>query len=107
MLDGQSPDMDWLTREVVYGLFYADDGVLSFLETELLTYVALTCQPGMEVPRSYHIEGLKRLGMGLEEVEVVTKCAERVANWSGLDTSSWTPVAEVISWEQETAQKTS
>jgi len=99
ILGGQTPDMEWLTRDVVYGLFYADDGVLGFLETELLIYTAITCQAGMQLPRSFHIGGLKKLGLGVKEVEAITKCAERVAQWCGQDTSSWQPVADAISWD--------
>ena len=37
-------DFEWLTKEVVHGMFYADDAVLDFTESELITYMAIACQ---------------------------------------------------------------
>src|ERR1700712_1749365 len=90
-------DMEWLTKDVVYGLFYGDDGVLDMLETELITYTAIVCQ-GLHVPLINHLEGLKRMGLNMEEAQDVTACAKAVAQWAGQDTSAWRPVREMISW---------
>ncbi|KAL9094133.1 MAG: hypothetical protein Q9165_003548 [Trypethelium subeluteriae] len=91
-------DMEWLTKDVVYGLFYADDGVLDTLETELITYTAIACQ-GLHVPLVNHLEGLKRMGLSAAEAEGVTECGKAVAQWAGQDTSAWRSVHEVIAWD--------
>ncbi|TGO19732.1 hypothetical protein BPAE_0335g00030 [Botrytis paeoniae] len=91
-------DMEWLMKDVVYGLFYADDGVLEMEETELLTYTAIVCQ-GLPLTIVNHLAGLKRLGLNAEEAEGITKCAETVAQWVGQDTSAWRPVRDIILWD--------
>lgn len=90
-------NVDWLITDVVYGLFLADDGVLNMLETELMLYIAVLCQE-LNSPMLSHLNGLKRMGLNLAEVEGVTKCAKIVAEWAGNDTSAWRPVRELIEW---------
>ena len=98
MFMGWGADMEWLTKDVVYGLFYADDGVLDMLETELITYTAIACQ-GLHVPLANHLGGLRRMGLSAAEAEGVTTCAKTVVQWVGKDTSGWRPVGEVIAWD--------
>ncbi|QSZ30457.1 hypothetical protein DSL72_000011 [Monilinia vaccinii-corymbosi] len=88
-------DMEWLMKDVIYGLFYADDGVLDNLETELLTYTAIVCQ-GLPVTIVNHLMGLKRMGVNAAEAEGITKCAQAVAEWAGQDTSAWRPLSSSI-----------
>lgn len=96
--DGWGVDAEFVSRDVCYGLIYADDGVLDFVETEVIIYTAIACQ-GLHVPLVNHAGGLKRMGLSLDEVEGVTACAKRVAEWAGQDTSAWRPVRDVLDWE--------
>ena len=95
MLQTWGPDFAWLSKDVVYGLFYGDDSVLDMLETELITYASVACQ-GLFVPMGNHLSGLQRLGISLEEAEGATAAAEMVSKWTGQDTSSWPKVGELI-----------
>lgn len=75
-------DSEWLTKEIVYGMFYGDDTVLGFVDTELITYTAIMCQ-GLQVTIHNHLGGLLGMGLSVEEIEGVTECGELVAKWSG------------------------
>ena len=87
-------DFEWLTKDVVYGMFYADDSVLDALETELITYTAIACQ-GLPTTVQNHLGGLLTMGLTLEEIEQVTACSELVARWAGYDMKSWPDVRAV------------
>jgi hypothetical protein len=85
MMATQDEDWQWLTRDVVYGLFYSDDGVLSYLETELLTYTAIACQQSfMALLLANQLKGLTRMGLDREQCEGVTRVTYRVAEWMGI-----------------------
>lgn len=88
-------DFEWLTKDVVYGMFYADDSVLDALETELITYMAIACQ-GLETTVRNHLGGLLRMGLSVEEVEGVTDCGLMVARWAQRDTTGWPDVRAVV-----------
>ncbi|KAF6218599.1 hypothetical protein HO133_005950 [Letharia lupina] len=87
-------DSEWLTKEIVYGMFYGDDTILGFVDTELITYTAIMCQ-GLQVTIHNHLGGLLGMGLSVEEIEGVTECGELVAKWSGVDTSGWPDVREI------------
>lgn len=101
MFEKWGGDFEWLTKDIVYGLFHADDSVFDTLETELITYTAIVCQGlRLHVPMANFLGGLKRLNLSLKEAEGVTACAEMVAKWAGQDTSSWPRVGDLIAdWE--------
>lgn len=88
-------DFEWLTKDVVYGMFYADESVLDWTETELITYMAIACQ-GLPTTVQNHLGGLLRMGLTVEEVEQVTACGELVARWAGYDMKSWPDVRAVV-----------
>ena len=88
-------DFEWLTKDVVYGMFYADESVLDNLESELITYMAIACQ-GLPTNVQNHLGGLLRMGLTVEDVEKVTECGEMVARWAGHDLKSWPDVRAVV-----------
>ena len=88
-------DFEWLTKDVVYGMFYADESVLDNLESELITYMAIACQ-GLATNVQNHLGGLLRMGLTVEDVEKVTECGEMVARWAGHDLKSWPDVRAVV-----------
>lgn len=87
-------DFEWLTKEVVHGMFYADDAVLDFKESELITYMAIACQ-GLPATVQNHLGGLLGMGLSVEQVEQVTECGEMVARWAGYDMRNWPNVRAV------------
>lgn len=76
-------------------MFYADESVLDFMESELITYTAIACQ-GLPGTVQNHLGGLLRMGLSVEEVEQVTECGELVARWAGHDMKSWPDVKAVV-----------
>ena len=94
MVKAWGPDFEWLTKDVVYGIFHANDSVLGNLEAELIMYTAIVCQ-GLRVPTENQLEGLHRMGLTVGEIEGVTACAELVARWAGHDMKSWPNVREI------------
>ena len=95
MMQAWGPDFEWLTKDIVYGLFYADARVLGNLETELITYTSISCQ-NLHVPVKNHIEGLKRMGLGFDEAEKITECGAMAAKWGGHDIISWPDVGTLF-----------
>ena len=76
-------DFEWLTKDIVYGMFYGDDAVLGNVDTELITYTAIASL-GLGVTVPNHVGGLLGMGLSVEEIEGVTECGRIVAEWSGM-----------------------
>ena len=81
-------DFEWLTKDIVYGMFYGDDGVLGNVDTELITYTAIASL-GLGVTVPNHVGGLLGMGLSVEEIEGVTECGRLVAEWSGMCSTTW------------------
>lgn len=97
------PNIDWLFREIFYGLLLSNEAVLGMVETQMMTCTALACE-GLHVRPLLviHLGGLRNLGVRLEQAEAVMACVKRVAKWAGKDTGSWLSVKELIpGWEIE------
>jgi hypothetical protein len=92
-------DFAWLEKRVIYGLFLSDYDVLSRLETQCVILSAIMCQ-GLEVPSMWHVRGLRRLGVGVEDAEAVCECVKMVARWCGKETAGWVR-AEDVSVDEE------
>ncbi|EQL35351.1 hypothetical protein BDFG_02862 [Blastomyces dermatitidis ATCC 26199] len=84
----------WLEKSVIYGLFLADQTVLSQVETLLVTLPSIMCQ-GWPGPALWHLRGLRRLGQSVEDVEKVQQAVEAVAVWSGKSIEGWPRVTDV------------
>lgn len=96
--------MDWLFRDVFYGLLLSNEAVLSLLETQTMTCAALACEDALLLRPLLiiHLGGLRNLGASLEQAEAVMMCVEMVAKWLGKDTASWLPVRKLIpNWDTE------
>ena len=83
MWNSWGKDFEWLTKDIVYGMFYADDTVLDNVETELINYTAIVSL-GLKVTVHNHLGGLMNMGLTLEEIEGVTKCGRLIAEWAGI-----------------------
>lgn len=65
--------VDWLTKNITYGLFLSDRSVLNDVETELTVVTGIMMQ---NLPResAWHLRGLRRIGVAKEDAEEVWKC---------------------------------
>ncbi|EDN04518.1 hypothetical protein I7I51_02397 [Histoplasma capsulatum] len=84
----------WLEKSVIYGLFLADQTVLSEVETLLVTLPSIMCQ-GWPGPALWHLRGLRRVGRSTEDVEKVQQAVEAVAIWSGKSIEGWPRVTDI------------
>lgn len=98
-------DFEWLTKDIVYGMFYGDDTILRNVDTELITYTAIVSL-GLGVTVPNHLRGLLGMGLSVEEIEGVTECGRIVAEWSGVDTSVWPDVKGIAAEVQKREQIT-
>jgi hypothetical protein len=87
-------DFEWLEKRYIYGLFLSDFTFLGKVETESIILSSIMCQdlPG---PTMWHIRGMRRLGVGLEDTELICDVIKYVAAWSGRDSSRWMDASEV------------
>ncbi|ODH50616.1 hypothetical protein GX48_03298 [Paracoccidioides brasiliensis] len=84
----------WLEKSVIYGLFLADQSVLSKEETLLVTLPGIMCQ-GWPGPAMWHLRGLRRIGLSVEDVEKVQQAVEAVAVWAGKSVEGWPRVTDI------------
>ncbi|EEH38865.1 hypothetical protein PAAG_01327 [Paracoccidioides lutzii Pb01] len=84
----------WLEKSVIYGLFLADQSVLSKEETLLVTLPGIMCQ-GWPGPAMWHLRGLRRIGRSVEDVEKVQQAVEAVAVWAGKSVEGWPRVTDI------------
>ena len=88
-------NFEWLTKEVVYGMFWGDHAVLDTVDTQLINYTAIVSQ-GLKVTVRTHLGGLSNMGLNVEEIEGVTRCGEVIAKWAGVDTAGWPDVKGIV-----------
>ncbi|KAH0537200.1 L-galactonate dehydratase [Glutinoglossum americanum] len=89
-----SEHFEWLEKDIIYGIFLADFSVLGPVETELVVLPAIMCQ-GLQRPTGWHLRGIRRLGVSVEDVEALESCVEKIAKWAGKDTEGWVRVKDV------------
>lgn len=89
-----APLVEWINRTVVYGLFLADQSILSDVEAELVILSCIMCQ-GHKAPTLWHLRGLRRLGVNEEDVEKVQTAVKLVAESLGKSTEDWPSVHDV------------
>ena len=77
-------DMEYVERSIIYGLFLSDLTVLDSVEAQIVVLVAILCT-GYGAPSIWHLRGLRRLGLGEDQVDAVRNAVARVAKWSGVD----------------------
>lgn len=88
-------DFLWLEKRIIYGLFLSDHSVLSMIEAELVTLCGILAQ-GLRQPAMWHVRGLMRLGVSMEDTEGVCDVVKMVAKWAGKEgTERWIRADEV------------
>ncbi|PWY65817.1 hypothetical protein BO83DRAFT_381270 [Aspergillus eucalypticola CBS 122712] len=75
-------DFAWLSKEITYGLFLSDRGVLDDLDTQLVVLPAIMSQ-NLRIETHWHIRGTRRLGVSLEDVRVLCEGVKHVAGFYG------------------------
>jgi hypothetical protein len=92
-----TPAFAWLSTYVVYGLFLSDFETLDVVETEMIVLACMLCQ-GLNGPSTWHLRGLRRLGIGSEDTEGMCEGVKMVVEWAGWGSSNvegWPRVQDV------------
>jgi hypothetical protein len=87
-------DFTWLEKRIIYGMFLSDHNILNIIETEVLLVASIMCQ-GLNAATMWHIRGLRRLDVSVEDAEKVCDIIKMVAKFSGKDTSGWLMAKDV------------
>jgi hypothetical protein len=100
-------DIEWLEERVIYGMFlgYCTSGdsreeeatlPLNAMEVSLVTVSSIMSQNVGGGPPRWHVRGLMRLGVGVDDAERVCDIVKIVAKWAGVQgTESWICAKEV------------
>ncbi|KAF3184930.1 hypothetical protein TWF225_005835 [Orbilia oligospora] len=97
-------DFDWITWNIIYGLYLSDHSILSDVETELVVMCGILIQ-NLTTVAGFHLRGARRIGMSKEEVEQIHICCEKVARFSGVRMDKIPRVADIedqVPWESDT-----
>lgn len=75
-------DFDFISREITYGFYLSDHSILGPWETELVTLAGIMIQ-NLPLETAWHLRGTRRVGVSMEDVELVQQCVELVAKFGG------------------------
>ena len=87
-------DFQWLAKNVIYGMFWADESWLNRIETEIVVFSAILCQD-VRNPTRRHLRALHRFGVSLEDIGQIMECVQKILHWAGKDTSEWQGIREI------------
>jgi hypothetical protein len=73
----------WISNEITYGLYLSDHSILDGLSTELVVLSGIMIQ-NLALQTGWHLRGMRRLGVSMEDVELVQQCIELVAAFAGV-----------------------
>jgi hypothetical protein len=73
----------WISTEITYGLYLSDHSILDGLSTELVVLSGIMIQ-NLKSATAWHLRGMRRLGVSMEDVELVQQCIEMVAAFAGV-----------------------
>ena len=69
-------DFDFISRQITYGLYLSDHSILGPLDTELVTLSGIMIQ-NLPLETAWHLRGTRRVGVSMEDVELVQQCVSR------------------------------
>ncbi|KAK0123752.1 hypothetical protein ONS95_008759 [Cadophora gregata] len=75
-------DFEFISRQITYGFYLSDHSILEPVETELVTLAAIMIQ-NLPLETAWHLRGTRRVGVSMEDVEIIQQCIEMVANYGG------------------------
>jgi hypothetical protein len=83
-------DFEWLQKRVIYGLFLSDNRILNILECQCLNVSGMLCS-GFKLPTMWHIRGLRRLGVNVQDAETLCNIIKKIAREVGSrqDVDTW------------------
>ncbi|KAK8045012.1 hypothetical protein PG993_005036 [Apiospora rasikravindrae] len=89
-------DFSWISQNITYGLYLSDRQVLDDLGTEVIVLSAIMIQ-NLPKETRWHIRGIRRLGVSVEDVKVVWNSVQAIAQFLGIKLHRVPTVEEVES----------
>ncbi|KAK7976543.1 hypothetical protein PG989_015006 [Apiospora arundinis] len=87
-------DFAWLSQNITYGLYLSDRQVLDDLGTEVIVLSAIMIQ-NLPKETRWHIRGIRRLGVSVEDVKVVWNAVQAIAQFLDIKLNRVPTVEEV------------
>lgn len=72
----------WISSEITYGLYLSDHSILDAIETELVVLSGIMIQ-NLKRETGWHLRGIRRVGLGMQDVEMVQQCVSMVIRFRG------------------------
>ena len=76
-------DFAWISKNITYGLYLSDRQVLNDLETEIIVLASIMIQ-NLKKETHWHIRGIRRLGVPVEDVQIIWDSVHSIAEFLGL-----------------------
>ncbi|KAG0648823.1 hypothetical protein D0Z07_5070 [Hyphodiscus hymeniophilus] len=87
-------DFDFISREITYGLYLSDHSILDPVATELVTLTGIMIQ-NLPLETAWHLRGTRRVGVSIEDVELVQQCVKMVADFGFVSQSKVPRVTDI------------
>lgn len=87
-------DFEFISAEITYGFYLADQSILGPVETELVTLVGIMIQ-NLPLETAWHLRGTRRVGVSIEDVELIQQCVELIAKFGGTNLHKIPRIADV------------
>ncbi|PVH74623.1 hypothetical protein DL98DRAFT_519158 [Cadophora sp. DSE1049] len=87
-------DFEFISRQITYGFYLSDHTILEPVETELVTLAGIMIQ-NLPLETAWHLRGTRRVGVSMEDVEIIQQCIEMVAKYGGAKMHKVPRVADV------------
>jgi len=87
-------DFGWISTEITYGLYLSDHTILNDIDTQMVVLAGIMIQ-NLPVETGWHLRGTRRVGVSMEDVEIVHQCIEMVAKFAGVKVNRVPRVADI------------
>ncbi|PBP17140.1 hypothetical protein BUE80_DR012070, partial [Diplocarpon rosae] len=87
-------DFDFISRQITYGFYLSDHTIIGPVETELVVLTGIMIQ-NLPLETAWHLRGIRRVGVSVEDVETVQQCIELVGKYGGARMHKVPRVAEI------------
>ncbi|KAI2102491.1 hypothetical protein LOZ33_001425 [Ophidiomyces ophidiicola] len=91
---GSHQDFLWLSYQISYGLYLSDHSIINDIETELVVLSSLVVQ-NMKNESHWHLRGIRRVGVAMEDVETIHQCIDLVAAFARVRVDRVPRVADI------------
>jgi hypothetical protein len=84
----------WLSTHITYGLYLSDHTILGPVDTELVVLAGIMIQ-NLPLETGWHLRGIRRVGVSMDDVEILQQCIELVAHFARVSLHKVPRVADI------------